>query len=49
MITLALIVVPCALGTIVLVIELVDNKIPVIDSERNIVLRKIPRQRSSHD
>ena len=49
MIALALILSLCVLGAIILVIELVDNKIPVIDSERNIVLRKIPRQRSSHD
>lgn len=46
---LSLIVVPCILGLAILVLELVQGDIPMVGSERNRVLSKIPRQRRRND
>lgn len=49
MIIIFLIVVPCLLGLATLVMEVVQGEIPMVESERNRVLSKIPRQRRHND
>lgn len=49
MIIISLIVVPCLLGLAVLALELVQGEIPMVESERNRILSKIPRQRRHSD